>query len=74
MNNPISRNRYRSSLWLITPVGKKKFYLISNKRFPHLFLYYSDSTDFNLKCKVDGIVKFTNHYKKRSYWQIEPKI
>ena len=74
MKNPIHRNRYRSALWNITRVGKKNYYLINNKRFPNMFIYNSDKTFFNLKCKVDGIVKFSNHPKKKTYWKITPKI
>jgi hypothetical protein len=74
MENPIHRNRYRSSLWKIIRYGKKNFYIIYNKRFPDMFIYNSDKTDFNLKCKIDGIVKFSNNPKKITYWQISPQI
>jgi hypothetical protein len=73
-NNPISRNKYRSSLWKIILNSDNNTYQIYNKRFPRKFLHNSLDKLFNTNCSVDGVVKFKSNYKYHSNWIISPLL
>ena len=72
LNDPISRNKIRSTYWNIKKLKNTNLYEISSVKYPSFFLHLGNTQYFNTKCPVDGIVKFSN--KKRANWKIEPPL
>jgi hypothetical protein len=71
-DDPVCRNKLRSTYWNINKVKDTDFYHISSVKYPSYFLTFGNTLYFNTKCSVDGIVKFSNKHK--SNWTITPKI
>lgn len=72
LKDPISRNKLRSTYWKIEKLPDSDKYQISSSKYPSYFLVLGDTLYFNTKCKVDGVVKFSN--KQRGNWKIEPPL
>ena len=72
LDDPISRNKLRSTYWHINRIPDTNLYEIRSVRFPALYLYYDNISFFNSKCVVDGIVKFGRI--RSSNWNIEPPL
>ena len=71
-DDPISRNKIRSTYWNIKKLENSNFYEIRSKKYPLYYLHLGDTPYFNTKCPVDGVVKFSKKHK--SNWKIEPDL
>lgn len=72
LDDPVSRNKLRSTYWKIKKLEESELYQISSVKYPSYSLILGDTLYFNTKCPVDGVVKFSNN--KLSNWKIEPPL
>lgn len=72
LDDPISRNKLRSTYWKIEKIDDSDLYQISSIKYPSYYLILGDTLYFNTKCPVDGIVKFSNRHLGN--WNIEPPL
>jgi len=63
LKDPISRNKLRSTYWKIEKLEDSEQYQISSVKYPSYFIYLGTNINFNTRCQVDGIVKFSKKYK-----------